>query len=485
MDFDFQIFQMRLLLSLRQTVPLDENLRAVMSSSLAKLKRFCGASLALHVFINVEVQELHAMVIGKSEFTQRVLDDELERIYEGDHDELIPRSKLPQYSRLDLPSDGEIINLIDPMGDTRLERTSHQMANLFQQLAELFPQEFADITVSEGDSLLVLPLGTDEHRRLGGIMLWSRSGCLQECFQDYHEQERILSFKRGIEQLLIGLFTNFYQMTPHTYLPSYYRVERKPVALLCAEIRDFDRVSEILRQRYDFERDKSLECLSRLVNRFSEKAAEVVERVPYRGRVDQIWGNGLLAVFGEYMDIQEPTPRLACMRAVAAAADLVEECSNVLDDWLENDFQYEHFLIYNNEHISLNPVVAVDYGEVVFDYVGSLKNRFYMSIGDHVNFVKQLASAVGNTEPSIDYNFTMRLLPNRASASVTDSTTKLEEPPIILSQASFTGSKHILKPLPTMTAKSLEQPWKIRLPGRHMLYSVYQIWPENVDRTKL
>jgi class 3 adenylate cyclase len=221
------------------------------------------------------------------------------------------------------------------------------------------------------------------------------------------------------------------------------------------------------------------------VNRFSEKAAAVIEKEPYRGRVDQIWGNGLLAVFGEYMDIQKLSPELACLRAVAAAADLIEESEKVFKEWMQNDFDYEHFLSHNNEHISLRPVVAVDYGNVVFDYIGSAENRVYMSVGDHVNFVKQLASTPIPGELSDNTYHLMRHLLSIFARATPDIIEQLDEPPIILSQAAYTGSKDILKPLPHMPPISLQHARKIHLPGKTTTYPVYEIWPQNVERTKI
>ena len=495
MDPDFQAFQMKLLFSLRQTTPLDENLRAVMGSSLWKLKQYCDATVAMHVFVNLEIGELHVLTLGLSESTQRALNDEIKRHYEGNNPNFVPRSNLPAYLRVPLQEGSDIPDLLRPLNDVRAIQIPPSVIDLFNELSKeefdgvSVAEEFDGVSVAEGDWIIVIPLGVDRYGRLGGIILWDKSDKLAEIFREPDEKERLIVFRSGIEQLLIGLFTNFYQMTPHTYLPSYYCVEQKPVALLCAEIQDFDRVSEILRHRFGPE--KALDCLSKLVNRFSEKAAEVIEREPYRGRVDQIWGNGLLAVFGEYMDIHKPSPELACKRAVAVAADLIEESVRVFERWLCHDFQYEDFLKYHNEHISLRPVVAVDYGYVVFDYVGSSKNRVYMSVGDHVNFVKQLATASTRSDLSDNaYHPIMRHLIMRQlsmeGAAASAVIAQLDDPPIILSQAAYTGSRHILVPLPYMPEISPQQARKImHLPGKTTIYSVYEIWPGNVDRTKV
>jgi class 3 adenylate cyclase len=273
-------------------------------------------------------------------------------------------------------------------------------------------------------------------------------------------------------------------MEPHTYLPSYYQVGQKPVVLFCAEIREFDQLSEILRLRPDMERKEAAECLQRLVSRFLEIAAQIVEKEPYHGRVDQIWGNGLLVVFGEYlMDSLEAKPRVACMRATIAAAEFVDEFRKFAQEWLLRDFKIEKFQGSSNERITLLPAVAVDYGDVVFDYVGSSQHRVYMAIGDRVNFVKQLASIAGRTElDDINTEFLLRQLITLTRGSLPTLDEQFHVAPILLSQTAYTWSRHILKDKQGAPVGTVHQARIMHIAGKPTQYPVYELWPENVDR---
>jgi class 3 adenylate cyclase len=354
---------------------------------------------------------------------------------------------------------------------------------LFEELRKVYREEFSEYSIEEGDPLILVPLGTGPYRRLGCIVLWAPSDILEECIAQPTKLEGIIGFRKGIEQLLIRLFTNFYHMASHTYLPSYYQIEQKPVALLCTEIREFDRISETLRLRRDFTREEAAECLRRLVNLFTQTTAQVIEK--HRGRVDQIWGNGLLAIFGEYLDTPEPSSRVACMRATIAAAELVEKFREVAESWLKTVFKMEKFQQTNNELITLVPAVAVDYGEVVFDYVGSAKHRVYMAIGDHINFVKQLTSMAGRTErdhSAPEFLLHQILALTRREAKNPDELFYLVAP-ILLSQAAYAGARHILSERDGTFNGSLRRGRSISLPGRFTPYLVHELWPENVDRT--
>jgi class 3 adenylate cyclase len=485
MDSDFQVFLINLLLSLKQTAPLDENLRAFMAPTLSKIKRYSGASIAAHIFVNPAVNEIHAMVLGHKTKSRQAISAELRfrhmYLHQGEQNEAIHRGDLPSYPRMELLPGDEIDSILGPKGEVRLVELSGRIALLLEHLSVLHSEEFAGLSPVEGEKIILIPLGTGDYGRLGCFVLWGPGDTLAKTFQNSRKQEGLAAFRMAVEQMLIRLFTNFYQIGSQTYLPSYFRVERKHVALLCAEIRGFDRISEILRYRHDFGREKAAECLRILVNRFSECTAQIIEK--YKGRVDQIWGNGLLAVFGQYLDTEDTSSSVPCIRAAMAAADIVERARDVLKSWLWDDFKFPEYLALHSEHTELDPIVAVDYGDVVFDYVGSTKNRVYMSVGDHVNFVKQLAVAVGRTESGdSDLDPLVRQLKALINKTNNNAGAQLLNPPILLSQSAFTGAFQVLQFTENDAADWKHKHRTIRLPGKPTLYSVYEIGPENVSR---
>ncbi len=488
---DFQTFQLKLLLSLSPNAPLDENLRAVICPALSKIQDYCGAELAMHAFVNLEIGEIHALVIGSSPGNRELLLRELERRHAPEKDAGIADPVLPGYKRIVLPAEetgktigDSLAEMMSPSKEVRTEAISDDMLWIFRELRKLFPDEFAGHSISRDDTVLLIPLGMGAYQRLGCIVMWAPSKNLMKCLDDSKRYENLIAFRKGTEQLIVRIFRNFYHMEPHTYLPSYYRIGEKPVALLCPEIAEFDRISEILRVCRHLDDEAAAECLRKLVNRFSETVAQVVEQPHYRGRVDQILGNCVLVVFGEYLDTPDPNPKPVCARAVFAAAELEMKLRQVMQSWLDDDFDFDQFCKGNNEQITLAPAIGIDYGKVVFDYVGSHKKRVYMAVGERVSFVKNLASLAGRENhdafvtdsPRMRFCPVMQYIPSGNQQSGRTA-------PILLSQSAYTWSKHVLKERPGDPAGTVHHSRTIRLPGRPTLYSVYELWPENVDHT--
>jgi class 3 adenylate cyclase len=289
--------------------------------------------------------------------------------------------------------------------------------------------------------------------------------------------QKINAFRKGFETTIVSAFTNFYNMEPATYLPSYYDIGEKNVALLCVEIREFDQVAELLKRRSDFTSKESGLCLRSLVNNFAEVCAAAVESLG--GRVDQYWGSGLLALFGEYMISGNKSGRIPCMEALSAANEIIENFRLMAQTWLNIEFRIEKFKELHCEHISLEASIGIDYGEVFFDYVGSAKNCVYMALGDHVDLVKKLANLSIRSEvekcsdPAIRAKYS-----NQTYHSALDPAIKAG--PILLSQTAYIRSKHIIKPHEKQS-QNVHQPLVIMLPGKVSPYAIYSVAPENID----
>jgi class 3 adenylate cyclase len=481
MDADFYLLLLNIVLSLRQTAPLDENLRAVLGPVLRKLQRQYHATVAIHAFVNPILKELHAMILAPG-LSEQALNDELDFRHRSDAGQTqtnpTHRKDLPAYDQLDITNHLDLARILSPEGTMRLQAASGSLEWLIKELCDLNKEDISGpLEIMGSDEVILVPLSTSKYSRLGYFILWAPGETLTSIYNDVSKQDGLIVFSNTMEKLLIRLFTNFYQMTEETYLPSYFRVERKRVALLCAEIRGFDRISQILRQRHDLGRDGAAQCLRRLVNRFTEAAATIVEK--YDGRVDQIWGNGLLAVFGQYSITSSEHPGSSCMEAAMAAAEIVESCNDLFESWLNEDFQARDHVEVYSEQISLYPFATIDYGDVMFDYIGSAKNQFYMAVGDHVNFVKQLASVAGRAEFGIDdYENLLRQI----KTIVRTPDEQLSLPPILFTQPAFRWAVDTLQYTKKNPANWEYYHRTIRLPGRPFPYSVYEIWPENVKR---
>jgi class 3 adenylate cyclase len=479
---DYQTFLIKLLCSLSPSVPLEDNLRAVMAPFLVRLRQYSGAKVAAHVFMNPEFLEVHAMAVGEGSRTTEALQLELDRRHDPQAKGLVPEEGLPKYLRLQSPpsmspADFAVLSSAEAIG------LQGQFLWLFNDLRQHLPDEFRDLQISPDDTITVVPLTASGYPRLGCFVLWSPADQLSRWFSSPKVQEDLGLFRNTAQQLVVRLFTNFYQMEPHTYLPSYCRSACKPVALLAAEIRSFDRTAEVLRRRRDFSSEQAADCLRALIRGFTETTARVVEQKS--GRVDQIWGNGALAVFGEYLtspDSQELQASAGCIQAVLAAKEIVNQFFTVAQNWLKKEFRVDKFIQLHGERIDVAPVIAIAYGDVLFDYVGSLKHRSYMAVGDRVNFVKHLAGTASRSEldrgdPIAILREVRDLLREREFGRREE----FREAPILLSQAAHTWARDVLVDPPGRPVGEVHRPHSIAVPGKPGQYEIYAVWPENID----
>lgn len=477
MIFDLETFQRKLLLSLGPDTPLQENLRAVVAPTLEKFRRYTGAKVALHFFLNLGLQELHVMAVGGSDRTRRALRAELERRHERNAS-LTPSPELPDYKRMQAPDWSVLTAIFDDRIEVRWVELDGPSLGLLKDVESQLGEEFAPDGPRLGDRVVVISLGAGPYR-LGYVVLWSPSGVLANELAEPSRIEGLIAFRRATQELTVRVFSNFYRMTPNTYLPSYYRPESKVVTLFCTEIRNFDRISAILRERTDLEREEKEQVLRLLVNRFCEAAARLVE--DYGGRVDQIWGSGLVAVFGEYIDSPEPTPRTPSKRALWAAADFVDEFRKLAENWLDKEFRRDSFRRYSNEYITLQLGVALDVGEVMFDYVGSHSRRVYMALGDRVSFVKRLASLGGRVRASLPVSADP-LPGERVVAGEVCRADEQQGAPILLTQAAYGWAGEILVDLADRPHGEVHTLHLVSFPDHPGRFAVVPVWPGNVQR---
>ena len=404
MDYDFQIFQLQILYSLKQNAPLRENLRAIMAPVLSKLKKFTDAQIAIHSFMNRYNNRLDSMVLGEDPQTDEALFDELARRNQGGHGTQSLSQNIPDYFKVVMPEDNTIKEaIIKAFELNEIDATTVEPIKwLFDKCKANRSKEFLGLPeIKNNDIIIIIPLGAGQYNMLGSFFLWTSGDALRNFVDGSFNYERLIAFRKSMEQMLIRIFTNFYQMNEHTYLPTYYQVEPKEVALLCAEIRGFEKIYETLQKETQLNENEKADCLRRLVNRFSKISAEVIEEC--NGRIGQQWGNSLLAFFGENVTTTDRTGSSYCLYAVQSAATIIEKFPDKVKKWLKKDCCLKEInrLRYEKK-IELTPeiVIAIHYGLASFDYIGSLRNLAYMAIGDSVNLVKQLANVAGRRTKS-------------------------------------------------------------------------------------
>ncbi len=140
--------------------------------------------------------------------------------------------------------------------------------------------------------------------------------------------------------------------------------EEKRLAILFSDIRNFTTFSEKL-PPYD---------VIHLLNRYFHLMFEAIRR--HRGRVDNIMGDGILALFG----VEQSEG--AALDAVRAGLEMIERVQQ-LEPYVKSTYGTECF----------TTGVGIHYGEAVMGTVGSGDTKRTTVIGDSVNFASRIESA--------------------------------------------------------------------------------------------
>ncbi len=182
-----------------------------------------------------------------------------------------------------------------------------------------------------------------------------------------------------------------------------------------------------------------------------------------------------MAVFGEYMDEDADEAawlREGCLRAVSAARACAEEFRMMATAWRKR-------FIPRNEarHSSLKPCVAIDHGDVIFDYVGSSANRTYMALGERVSLVKELALFAARDQ-HLQSNHVLGDF--SATAQICQLSESHGEPSILLTSPAYTLAETVLVAGPNGSRVHSQ---RIRLPYRAHQYDICVAWPENLNVT--
>lgn len=175
-----------------------------------------------------------------------------------------------------------------------------------------------------------------------------------------------------------------YSVFPGGYLPSCYSARWAKAAILFADIRNFTPLTEVLRNAYAHATKQDTTIFREIMNEHCRHMAKIIQK-DGRGRIDKFLGDGIMAIFGEH----ESNPSKAVCRAVAAAVDMVNDFNDLKVDFLKKAFGGGYETEYN-ESVELELGVGIDYGTVLFEYLGDDQYREYTAVGDHVNFAQRL-----------------------------------------------------------------------------------------------
>jgi class 3 adenylate cyclase len=400
--------------------PLQINLVKIFSFLLNKFLLLLNKSEGLHIFINPDVDEVHYIF---RKFTENEFPSSSMEYTQVKNMEI---SKWFENTGSMEVANGKIQPKIKKINGTALKP-------LLEKL-EL------DISVNDAKKKAFLLPFKSGKINLGVFVIWGERNANKK----YKPLEAtVLGWISSWYKSLQGLFEREFRADGRTYLPSYYSVGWKRVAVLFADIRNFTPLTEILRNRPSYSGNSS-ETLGDILNEFCSEMARIIQD-KNRGRIDKFLGDGLMAIFGEYDD--HPS-KLVC-NAVYTATEMIKKFKELKDKWQKMAFDEKYSLEFN-ETVEIDLGIGIDFGKVSFDYRGEDTHREYTPVGDHVNFASRLQDM----------------------AAKEDEETGAKRPHIIISRTTFRCSKPWLKYYKKV---------KLRVKGKSHQYDCYGIEPEDFD----
>ena len=300
------------------------------------------------------------------------------------------------------------INLIDPKNEPanskykriNFDKSERCSYDLFKELqghsADKDVQDFHQIEVNDLNIMLKLlefPLENCKHTiqkniiipfklsflNLGFFLLWDKIEDSSQIVEDGELAAWIASQYYFLSGFLIGEYSIINKMT---YLPSLYTARWNKIAVLFADIMNFDLLFEKIGAKHGEEGNTNI--LRKVLNKYCEEMSIVVQESGL-GRITNFFGTQIMAVYGEHED--EPTEAVG--NAIYSARKMIEKFdelkSNFLQDTYGKDYQTEY-----NEDINLYLRIGIDFGNVLFDHLGNDYHREYTAFGNHVEFAKFL-----------------------------------------------------------------------------------------------
>lgn len=349
--------------------PLIDNLSRIFQQLSQTLKQVYGYRCALHGFINQTLPEAHVLYEKKDPPAYQLLSfkDHL-----ADYDELLDIFRRRGW----LFRDEGTPLILKLSGDT-LQKVLQSL-----DVSPLPSSDTDGIFISFDSGRLNLGWfilygerkGKEDTSISDPGMMSGRISSLYKNYSSYLDKEyQLISENRSDDGVMI---------TKKTYLPSFRSARWTQVAILFADIHNFTPFTEILRN-IDLPTRSGRSSLQIILNDYFENMVGVIQQ--HQGRIERFFGAGILAVFGEHDD----NPALSARSAVMAAQDMVRCFRDLKEKIYKTGFgdQYKYEF---NENVEIFLGVGIDYGTVLFDYLGDERHREYSMVGDHVNFARML-----------------------------------------------------------------------------------------------
>lgn len=337
--------------------PLITNLVKLFSYLLEKLFLLCNRKYGIHLFMNRELDEIHYIYRKAGEsvvpsFYHARKNTKLREWFVG-------RKYLGLKDASDPP---QVLNINE--GDLEF---------LLRNIG------FKEITNCACGSILPFDHG---EMNLGKFIIWGERNLTRKNVPEH----ALLGWIVAWYSFLCKFLSREYRVNTATYLPSYYAVGWKHAAILFADIRNFTTMTEMLRNAYPYRKAKKYdpEPLRQIVNEYCAEMAKIIQE-GNRGRIDKFLGDGIVAIFGEY----DNHPSKIVCRALYVSSQMTKTFRKLKSRWQKMAFGSGYELEFN-ETVEIDLGIGIDFGTVLFDYLGDYIHRDYSVVGDHVNFAQRL-----------------------------------------------------------------------------------------------
>jgi class 3 adenylate cyclase len=341
---------------------LIDNLSQVFDHLGQNLGMLCGNKQYLHLFINRSLPEVHFISsLSSSPVGYRRLDLRDER-YAG-------------YRFL------QQLTASDQGAGTDIPTISLKQPGVLSQLLELLGISKQQVGKDPG---ILVPFDLAD-LNLGLFVLWDEKEKGQN--QQLPENEKLCAWVASTYYFLKEFLVREYAtIVPQlTYLPSLYAARWNRAAILLADIRNFTPLSGVLRNTYARPEKRETTVFRDILNKHCREMARIIQQEA-QGRIDRFYGPGVMAIFGEHED----NPSKAASSAIYAATKMVELFQRDLKKEFLQTALGDGYEVEYNESVGIDLGVGIDFGTVLFEYLGDERHREYTVIGDHVNFAKQL-----------------------------------------------------------------------------------------------
>ena len=245
--------------------------------------------------------------------------------------------------------------------------------------------------------------------------IWKSKSCTAK--GDKQVLESLTRLAINVVSILGRFIEDEYETTIDTYLPKHRPPRASKVcSILFADIKNFSQLIQILRLM-----GKS-QLIEPFMDHFCTRMGEIINSTPL-GRIDKFLGDGVMALFGEYLyDPDEDYKKVVV--AVDCAWKMLSSFRVLYEKWIHeglNHTDIPYGLWYDkikqkkeikidpvgdlkkrfNEDVQIDITIGINIGEIYLDYFGDRAHREYTAIGDHINFTHRIREAAGRFDESV------------------------------------------------------------------------------------